>query len=69
MQKEKFLKTKKVTATLAVISFVGGAYFLKSNITGNVILESGTSFNSLGVIGLSLIACSLILGLYSTRKK
>ncbi len=69
MKKEKLLKTKKITATLAIVSAVGGFFFLKPNLTGNIILESGSSFNYLGLIGIGLIVCALILGTYSTRKK
>lgn len=69
MKKESLFKTKKITSTLAIVALGTGFYFLNSNRTGNVILESGSSFNCLGLIGLCLIACSLILGVDSIRKK
>ena len=70
MKKEtNFLTNKKTTAFFAIISLIGGFSFLNKNITGKVILEDVFSFDLISLIGLLLIFCSIILGVYSLKKK
>jgi len=64
-----WFKGKQSTSIFAVISLVGGFLFLNQGITGNVILDKDYSTNLISVIGMFLIVCSIILGLYSLRKK
>jgi len=68
MAKENFLKTKKTTAILGIISFVSGIFFLNKNITGNVILNNYNSFSAFSLIGALLILGSFILAIYSIKK-
>lgn len=67
--KKNFLKTRKVTASFALIALIGGAFFLNHSITGNVVLNDKYSFNLVSLIGLLLILCSIILGAYSIKRK
>ena len=69
--KESFdwFKGKQSTSIFAVISLIGGFLFLNQGITGNVILDKDYSINLISIIGMFLIVCSIILGLYSLRKK
>ncbi|MFH1365123.1 MAG: hypothetical protein ABIH28_00885 [archaeon] len=70
MKKEtNFLTSKKTTAFFAIISLIGGFSFLNKNITGKIILEDAFSFDLISLIGLLLILCSIILGVYSLKKK
>ena len=64
-----WLKTRQATSIFAVGSLISGFFFLNQNITGNVILSENYSFNLISLIGLLLILCSVILGIYSVRKK
>lgn len=64
-----WLKTKKMTGYFAIISLASGLFFMGQRITGNVILNKGYTLNLLPVIGMLLIFCSIILGLYSLKKK
>ncbi len=68
-KKESWFKTKKVTASFAIIALVGGFLFLKDSVTGNIILSDKYSFNIFSLIGLLLILCSVILVIYTLRKK
>lgn len=69
MKKENFFKTRKATVSFALMALVGGFLFLNQSITGNIILDSENSFNLVSLMGLLLIACSIILGAYSLKKK
>ena len=68
-KKTNFLTRKKTTAGLAIISLIGGFSFLNKNITGKIILEDVFSFDLISLIGLLLILCSIVLGVYSLKKK
>ena len=68
--KEPKLKSKKATAIFAIIALIAGTIFLSGNtITGNVVLTDRYSLNLISLIGLSLIACAIILGAYSIKSK
>ena len=61
--------TKKVTIVFAIIALIFGYLFIiQSTITGDLILNLGYSLNLLKIIGISLILCSIILGMYSLKK-
>ena len=68
MKISKILKTKKVVAGFAIIALLGGFFFLNNTLTGNIIVESENSISLISIIGLLLIACSIILGAYAIRK-
>ena len=64
------LKTKRSTITFALIALIGGFLFLnQSNVTGNIILSKENPINIISVIGLLLILCSVVLSLYSIKRK
>ncbi len=63
------LETRKATAFFAIIALIGGFLFLNHSITGRVISDNNSSFNTISIIGLMLILCSIILGAYSLWKK
>ena len=63
-----WLKTKKVTAIFAAGSLISGFFFLNQNITGNAILNENYALNTIPIIGLLLILCSIVLGAYSVMK-
>ena len=65
----KSLKTKTATFSFAIIALISGFLFLNQGITGNVVMDNKYPFNMVSLIGLLLIACSIILGLYSIKKK
>ncbi len=69
MKKENILKTKKATTIFGIMALISGFLFLSPSITGGAILERAVSFNSLSLIGLLLIGCSIILAAYSLKKK
>ena len=68
-KKTNFLTRKKTTAFFAIISAIAGFSFLNKSITGNIILSDAYSFDLISLIGLLLILCSVILGIYSIKKK
>jgi len=68
-KKTNFLTKKRTTTFFAIISLIGGISFLNKNITGKIILEDAFSFDLISLIGLLLILCSIILGVYSLKKK
>ena len=63
------LETRKATAFFAIISLFGGFLFLNHSITGSVISNNNSSFNTISIIALMLILCSIILGAYSVKNK
>lgn len=67
--KENILKTKKAATLFAIVALVGGFLFLSPSITGGAISVGPSSFNSLSLIGLVLICCSIVLAGYSLKKK
>ena len=69
MEKENILKTKKVATIFAIIALITGFLFLSPGITGGVISEGADSFNSLSLIGLILIGCTIVLATYALKKK
>lgn len=64
-----WFKTKKVTIPFALVSLMGGFFFLNRSITGNVILNNKHAFNLVSLIGLLLILCSVVLIAYSIKKR
>lgn len=64
-----FFKKKTTTITFAIISLISGFIFLDKGITGNAIINDKYNFNLLSLIGMLLIFCSLILALYSVKKR
>ena len=69
MKKENFFEKKKTTGTFAIIAMVFGFIFLEHNLTGNMILEKNYYINFVSLIGVLLVICSLVLAIYSLRKK
>lgn len=69
MKKENILKTKKATTIFAIVALIGGFLFLSPSITGGFILEKSDSFSPLSLIGLLLVGCSIVLAVYSLKKK
>ena len=64
------LKEKKVTATMAIISFIAGFFFMaNSGITGNVVRNHYYPVSVLSLVGLLLVFCSVILAIYTINKK
>lgn len=62
-------KTKRAVGIFAIIALIFGYLFImQSTITGNVILNQEYSLNLLTIVGVSLILCSIILGMYSLKK-
>ena len=69
MKKENMLKTKKAATIFAITALIGGFLFLSPSITGGSILERSNSFSTLSLIGLLLVGCSIVLAVYSLKKK
>lgn len=73
MNKNNFwnrLKTKQATTIFALVALIGGFLFLnQSNVTGNIILSKENPINIISLIGLLLILFSVVLSLYSIKKK
>ena len=69
MEKENWFNQKKVTGSFAVIAVMTGFMFLNKSITGNVVLTEQSPINLISVVGLLLIACSIILGAYSIKRR
>ncbi len=73
MNKNNFwnrLKTKQATIIFALVALIGGFLFLnQSNVTGNIILSKENPINIISLIGLLLILFSVVLSLYSIKKK
>lgn len=67
------MKTKKLAQILACISLISGLFFISQGMmTGNTILTglaNASYFSYLDIIGISLIICSVVLGIYSIKKK
>lgn len=65
------LTKEKSIATFAIVSLVAGVLFFNltdAGITGNVIGNSFT-YKPLGIIGILLIGCSLILSYHLVKKR
>jgi hypothetical protein len=67
--KENFFTKKGITWIFATIALVSGFLFLDSNSTGNVILNKQSPVSLISIIGLLLLVCSIILIIYSVKKK
>jgi len=67
--KNNFFGKKGITSVFAVIALVFGFWFLDSDFTGNTIVNKPIPINLLSLIGLLLIACSVILISYPLKKK
>ena len=68
-KKINFFKTKKVTTSFAIIALIGGFLFLNKGITGNIILSDKYSFDLVSLVGLALVGCAVVLGVYIVKKK
>lgn len=66
--KKNFFKTKKVTVLFAIASLIAGFLFINKSITGNIILDNYHPISAVSIIGLTLIFCSIILGIYTLKK-
>ena len=70
IMKNSWSKGKKITATLAVVVFFAGFLFVdRGSISGNVIVDNTPSFNTISLIGILLVLCSVILAAYTIRKR
>lgn len=69
MKSENFFKNRKTTAVFAIVALIGGFVFLKSSLTGNVVLSDKYLVSPISVVGLLLVACSIVLAVYSVRKR
>ena len=67
--KESFFQTRKTTAFFAIIGLVWGSILMNKNITGKIVLEELSPFDLLSLIGMLLILCSIVVGVYSLKKK
>ena len=65
----KWLKSRNVTASFAIIALIGGFLFIGPKFTGNIILSEKYGFNPVSIIGALLILCAIILGVYSIKNK
>ena len=69
---EGFFKSKPVTLAFGAVAVISGLFFIgQGSITGNAIVKSPVQNPSLllSIIGLLLIACSIVLFAYSAKKK
>jgi hypothetical protein len=64
-----WFKTRKATTIFAITALAGGFLFLNQGITGNAILNNRHYFEVFSLIGLLLVLCAVILGVYSIKKK
>ena len=64
----KILKTKIATAIFAIVALFTGFLFLNSSLTGNAILTNNFPIQPLSVIGLLLVLCAIVLGIYTIRR-
>ena len=62
-----WLETRQAAAIFGIISLASGFVFLNQGITGNVIINSENPINMLNAIGLMLVFCAAILGVYSVK--
>jgi len=63
------LKGKKFTAGFAFLSFMVGLLFVEGSFSGNAVVSDDVFFNPISLIGSLLIICSVILIVYSLKKK
>ena len=64
----KILKTKIATAIFAIVALFTGFLFLNSSLTGNAIIKNTFPIQPLSVIGLLLVLCAIVLGIYTIRR-
>jgi hypothetical protein len=67
--KTNWMKKRGIIVVFSILSLLGGILFLDPSITGNLILEKKVQFNSLSLIGILLVFCSITLASYSIKKK
>jgi len=65
----EILKGKRFTAGLAFFSLMWGFLFMEGSFTGNAIVSEDVIFNPVSLIGACLVICSVVLVIYSVRKK
>ena len=64
----KILKTKIATAIFAIVALFTGFLFLNQSLTGNAIIKNTFPIQPLSVIGLLLVLCAIVLGIYTIRR-
>lgn len=71
MEKESFLKNKKVISAFAIAALVFGIGFVNKTMTGNVVstTQYPSTQNILPLIGIGLVICSAILSAYIIFKR
>ncbi len=65
----EIFKGKRFTAGFAFFSLMWGFLFFRGSITGNMIVGNDTFFTPVSLIGACLVICSIVLIVYSSRKK
>ncbi|MFQ5531492.1 MAG: hypothetical protein ACE5ES_02650 [Candidatus Nanoarchaeia archaeon] len=64
-----WFKTKPATTGFAIAALISGFLFLNKSMTGNVVLNDKYSINLISIVGLLLISCAVVLGMYTIKKK
>jgi drug/metabolite transporter (DMT)-like permease len=65
---ESLFKQKRVTGLFAIVAVIGGIFFTRMELTGNVILNRNVQLNPLPIIGILLLLCSAVLAAYTLKK-
>lgn len=65
----EILKGKRFTAGFGFFALMWGFLFMEGSFSGNVILGNEAAFNLVAFIGACLMICSVVLIVYSVRKK
>jgi hypothetical protein len=69
VMKNSILVRKEVTWIFAVAALFSGFMFMDTSLTGNVIINKQAPVSLISIVGLLLIACSIVLIAYSVKKK
>ena len=70
MKKQNWFKKKSTTILFAIVSFIAGFFFLgEGRMTGNVVASEYQNFSYLSLIGLLLVICAIIIGVYAIKRK
>jgi len=67
-KERKFFEKNSVLIIFSLVSFIAGLFFIAQGITGNIVLNEDNTKNSMSFIGYALVACSIVLVIYITRK-
>ncbi|MCK5603926.1 hypothetical protein KAR91_18710 [Candidatus Pacearchaeota archaeon] len=65
----EILKGKRFTAGFAFFGLMWGFMFMEGSFSGNVVLAREVAFNPVSLIGALLMICSVVLIIYSVRRK